>query len=108
MRTRAHYVMAPEDDPQWQRFWNKYPRRCSKKEARRAWAKLNPTPVLVDEMMEALDWQIPQWAQDGFRFAPYPASWLNAERWTDEPPPQMQRSMGEAAAMVFETLGVKL
>lgn len=100
--------MVPENDPQWVRFWDAYPRRVSKKEARKAWATLNPSPAVVDQMVFTLTWQTQEWARDNFRFTPYPASWLNAERWTDEPPPQAIRLMSDAAAMVFQTLGVKL
>lgn len=105
-KTRSNYVMVDEDDPQWRRFWDAYPHRVSKKDARKAWAQINPSPELVDRMLYALSWQVPLWAKQGYG-TPYPASWLNAERWTDEPPAQVQRVMGNAAAMVFQTLGVK-
>jgi hypothetical protein len=38
-------------------------------------------------MLEALDWQRrqPGWLKDGGQFVPYPASWLNARSWEDEP-----------------------
>lgn len=79
--------MVGEDDPQWMRFWAAYPDRVSKKEARAAWAEVNPPPALVDRMLETLTWQKAQWARQGYGM-PYPASWLRAERWTDEPPRQ--------------------
>lgn len=87
-KTRAHFVMVPEDDPQWLRFWNAYPRRVSKKDARKAWASLNPSPALVDRIIAALAWQVPhfRWEREKWEFAPYPASWLNGAKWEDEPP----------------------
>ena len=85
-KTRARYTMVAEDDTQFCRFWNAFPLRVSKKEARKAWADLNPDPVLVDRMVATLEWQAPLWARQGYG-TPYPASWLRAERWTDEPPP---------------------
>jgi hypothetical protein len=85
MPKRANYVMVEEDDPHWLQFWNAYPLRVAKKDARKAWAELEPTPELVDRIIEALAWQVPKWARDGYG-TPYPASWLRAERWTDEPP----------------------
>ena len=85
MSTRNGNRMVDQDDPQWQRFWNAYPHRVSKKEARKAWAALNPDLALVDQMLGALAWQAPLWARQGYG-TPYPASWLNAERWTDERP----------------------
>jgi hypothetical protein len=109
-KTRAHYVMVAEDDPQFRRFWDRYPRRASKKDARRAWAKVNPPVELVDQMIAALEWQIPlhKWDGEKYDYAPYPASWINGARWEDSPPPIVrQKVMGDAAAMVFETLGVR-
>ena len=78
--------MVAEDDPQWLRFWNAYPRRDAKKEARKAWAKIRPDVALVDYMLAALYWQaqLRQWQTRNY--IPMPATWLNGERWTDEPP----------------------
>lgn len=87
MGIRDSKLMVAEDDPQFQRFWDAFPRRCSKKDARIAWHKINPTAATVDKMIATLAWQCqqPSWGQDGGRFVPYPASWLRAERWDDEP-----------------------
>ena len=108
-KKRAHYVMVEENDPQWLRFWNAYPKRVSKKEARKAWAKVNPTPETVDRMVAALKWQVPlhRWDTEKYQFAPYPASWLNDNRWEDDPPPQATRVMSDAAALVFQTLNME-
>jgi hypothetical protein len=89
---RSDYRMVDEADPQWVRFWNAYPKRCSKKEARKAWLEVDPTSAQVDQMVEALAWQSqqPQWLKDDGQFIPYPASYLRGEKWTDEPPPSMR------------------
>lgn len=86
MRKRANFAMVPEDDPQFARFWTAYPRRVAKKDARKAWAQLNPSPELVERILAALEWQAPayQWDGDKVDYCPYPASWLHSERWTDE------------------------
>ena len=69
------------------RFWHAYPRRTAKGDARKAWAKLAPEAALVERILEALVWQTrqPDWLRDGGTYIPYPASWLRAERWDDEP-----------------------
>lgn len=85
MGKRSGYVMVPEDDPQWLRFWTAYPLRNAKKEARKAWLEIAPTPELVDRMVETLTWQEAFWARTGYG-RPYPASWLRAARWEDERP----------------------
>ena len=73
--------------PLFDRFWGAYPRKVSKADARKAFAKLNPDTALVEDMLRALDWQkrLPEWTKDGGQFIPYPATWLNARRWEDEP-----------------------
>ena len=109
MGKRSGYVMVAEDDPQWVRFWNAYEKRSAKKDARKAWAELNPSPEVVDRMVSALAWQFqqPDWVKQGRMFAPLPATYLRGERWTDEPPPQIRRVMSEATESVFRTLGIK-
>lgn len=101
MPKRADYVMVDEDDPQWKRFWEAYPKRVAKKDARKAWAELSPSPDLVTQILEALEWQAeqPAWTKDGGQYVPFPASWLRACRWDDQPtvtaPP---RALSQAVA----------
>src|SRR5688500_7634565 len=101
-KTRVTSRMVDENDPQWVRFWNAYPKRVSKKEARQRWAQINPTPAIVDRMIDALVWQCqqPAWTKDNGQFIPYPASWLNDERWQDEQPVALQKP--RAAALSAE------
>jgi hypothetical protein len=75
-------------NPEFDRFWKNYPRRVARLDALRAWNQLDPSPETVEAILDALDWQVDQaaWIKDGGQFIPYPASWLRAERWTDEPP----------------------
>ena len=49
--------------PLFDRFWGAYPRKVSKADARKAFAKLNPDTELVEDMLRALDWQkrLPEW-----------------------------------------------
>lgn len=84
MGIRDTKPMVSEDDPQFRRFWDAYPYRVSKKDARHAWTQLNPDVALVDRMLVTLAWQAVLWETQGFGM-PYPASWLRGERWTDEP-----------------------
>jgi hypothetical protein len=86
MGKRDTYSMVDENDPAFAAFWDSYPRRVAKKDARKAWAKLNPSPELAARIVAQLEWQVPAFKWDGEKsdFAPYPASWLNAERWNDE------------------------
>ena len=65
-------------------FYSLYPRKMGRKDAERAWNRL--TPIQQAESLEAMPnylkyWKVKETAKD---FIPYPASFLNAERWTDE------------------------
>lgn len=85
MRHLRDFAHTPDDG--FDRFWQAYPRHVGKKDAQKVWAKLHPGPVLLDQILAALRWQAhtPQWTKDGGAFIPYPATWLRAERWEDEP-----------------------
>ena len=67
--------------------WKSYPRKVGKGAARKAWAKVQPDTALVQKMLDALNWQRtqPNWLKDGGQFIPHLATWLNQERWDDEP-----------------------
>jgi len=65
-------------------FYGLYPRKMARKDAEKAWNKLTPTEQ--SECLEAMPnylkyWKIKETAKD---YIPYPASFLNAQRWTDE------------------------
>ena len=104
---RMAKLMVHARDPDWVRFWECYPRREAKLDARKAWAQLQPDASLVDTIIQALGWQR---QTDGWRrgFVPLPASYLRGRRFEDEQPVQAQRVMSDAAAIVMQTLGVKL
>lgn len=69
------------------RFWVAYPKKVAKADARKAWLALAPDEALLGRMVSALAWQrlTPQWSRDDGQYIPYPATWLRAERWDDEP-----------------------
>lgn len=69
-------------------FWQAYPKKVGKDEARKAWAKRRPTDALLAEILNALGWQqrSNQWQSEGGKYIPNPATWLNQGRWQDGPP----------------------
>lgn len=71
----------------FERVWQAYPRKTGKGAARKRWAKLKPNAVTIQKMLDALAWQRyqPQWLKEGGQFIPHLATWLNQERWDDEP-----------------------
>lgn len=65
-------------------FWSLWPRRLAKKDALKAWLRVRP--VDHQKILRAVEAakQTEQWQKDDGQFIPYPASWLNGERWDDE------------------------
>lgn len=73
-------------------FWSAYPKKVSKGQAEKVFAKINPDDNLQAQMLESLARakKRPDWIKDGGQFIPHPSTWLNAKGWEDEdlPPPR--------------------
>lgn len=63
-------------------FWKEYPRKVNKKNAEKAFNKINPDKELFEKIMVALAWQRTSWSD--IKFTPHAATWLNGNRWEDE------------------------
>lgn len=91
-RTKNHTPCSPPrgDDAEpdgFTAFWFAYPRKTGKGNARKVWKKLKPSKALQQKILTALEQQkkSQQWTKDNGKFIPLPATWLNQERWDDEP-----------------------
>jgi hypothetical protein len=76
-------------------FWERYPRKVGKGQARKAYAKA----VRIaghDAIMFGLSQQIPTMNASEKQFIPHASTWLNGERWDDEPE-QPNRMAGHQA-----------
>jgi hypothetical protein len=82
-------------------FWEMYPRKEGKGAARKSWKKIKEPGLTLEKIETALAWQkkTSQWLEvdeKGFhKFIPHPTTYLNQERWMDEPsrlpaPPRAQ------------------
>lgn len=82
----ARRPAASPDDSLFDAFYRAYPRKDGKKAARKAWDKLKPSEETFGSIMSALKRQATsdEWKKDGGQYIPYPATWLNGERWADE------------------------
>ena len=69
----------------FEEFWKTYPRKQSKGQAEAAWAALKPGEQLRVEILQGVERAktSDNWAKDGGKFIPYPASWLRAKGWLD-------------------------
>jgi hypothetical protein len=65
-------------------FWAAYPRKIGKGQARKAYAKAVKM-VPHDEIMFGLSQQRPGMESKEAQFVPHASTWLNGERWDDEP-----------------------
>lgn len=94
----------PADEPlaevSFNEFWLLYPRRVAKKDAVRAWARV-PTDLHVTVLVALASWRR-VWAQKDIEYLPYPASWLNGERWEDELPPGFAHQAAQRAPELRE------
>ena len=68
-------------------FWQAYPKKRNKADALKAWKKLKPSADLQRIMSDSIQiWSNSvDWLKEGGQYIPYPASWLNAHGWEDEP-----------------------
>ena len=81
-------------------FWEQYPRKTAKKAALLAWRRAKIAHDRVPTILGALANQkkSQQWTKDDGRFIPHAATWINQERWNDEPTskgtPRLEKKYG--------------
>lgn len=97
--------LTDEQVDQFEQFWRIYPRKVGKGRARMSFANAL-TKTSANDILRALSWQVQQhdWIKEGGVYVPYPATWLNDERWEDEPtktPMLSQKTLGTMRA-IFE------
>ena len=67
-------------------FWKAYPKKRSKGQAEKTWAKLKPDEQLVAIMVAKIEQAktSEEWTKQDGQFIPYASTWLNAKGWEDE------------------------
>lgn len=85
---------AKTDSIDFDVFWEAYPRKESKPAAKKAFDKIHPDEQLMQKIITSIRaWkESAQWKENGGQFIPYPASWLNQQKWNDVPPAPVQTS----------------
>lgn len=86
-----------DDDPGFARFWETYPRKVGKGHAKKAWAKAvndgaDPEEIISGAERFRMD---PTRSRDP-QFIAHPSTWLNGERWKDQPPARADLSQAPA------------
>lgn len=85
-------------------FWKAYPRKAGKPKAAAAYRsavgkrKADPEVILAGLARWVAYWT----AKNEPDYVPHPTTWLNQDRWNDEPPPLPRRSGLSAVADVLE------
>ncbi len=77
--------MTPEQSGWFTTWWAAYWLRRAKKPAKQAFAKHVKTAARFDEVMAATRAQEAEMIGREPQHRPHGATWLNAERWADEP-----------------------
>ncbi len=79
---------------QFDEFWLAYPRKVGKGHARTAWqvAIRKEAPDLIIAAVRRCAWQFNQ-------YDPHPTTWLNGERWTDEPPASLDDALAASVGL---------
>ena len=73
---------------EFQTFYQAFPKKKARKDAAKAWLRLDPDPSLIASIMTALEKQkaSEDWKKENGKYIPFPATWLNGRRWEDEIP----------------------
>jgi len=73
-------------DCAFETFWKAYPKKKGIATARKAFNKLRPSQDLLQMILRAITIQAgsADWQMDDGKFIPYPATWINGQRWLDE------------------------
>ena len=89
-RTRASNPTTDAYTPEFEAFWQSYPRKKDKRAAWKAWKaalkRADPEAIITAAKAEAR-------RPCELKYRKYPASWLNADAWEDEPDQQAAASM---------------
>ena len=84
-----HPSIKPKGDKKFDDFWDLYPKKVGKVDARKAFSKAIKV-VDLDTMLHAIESQkeSDQWSRDNGKYIPNPSTWLNQGRWDDELAPK--------------------
>ena len=68
-------------------FWAAYPKKRMKRDAWKAWGRTEGLRPALGVLLVKLDClgRTLDWLKAGGQFIPYPATWLRADGWEDEP-----------------------
>jgi hypothetical protein len=68
-------------------LWSRYPNKNNKKGSEKLYNRV-VTPEIDAKIHRALDWQIPEWEALEWYTPPHLTTYINQERYEDEPTPK--------------------
>jgi hypothetical protein len=79
-------TLSEEQAELFDQFWQAYPKKRSKGQAKRTWVKLDPDESLLTKMLKTIAKarRSNDWLQANGQYIPHPSTWLNNEGWEDE------------------------
>ena len=85
-KNSIEYIYPQKDDDLFEKFWQVYPKKLDKKNAKKSFDKINPdeqlTALIISQVNRFKDTS--DWKKEDGKFIPYPSTWLNGKRWEDE------------------------
>ncbi|MBH3471679.1 helix-turn-helix domain-containing protein [Pseudomonas putida] len=104
---RTSHLSEPVKEPKptctsladgFEQFWKLYPKKKSRKDALKAWNKLNPDAELQAVMIASLGRHCVSrdWTKDAGQYIPMASTWINGERWQDVLQPAVANAQGSA------------
>lgn len=85
-------------DEEFEEWWTVNRYKKNKGQARNAFLRINPEKVSLEKLKQSIQEQQDEYMRErvgdpmGFQFFPYPATWLNAEGWENEPTSKQRTS----------------
>ena len=88
-----------EDPPGFAEFWEAYPRKEKRGDARKAWVQTAAIRPKLPEVLTSVERQrrSPQWIKEEGQVIPLPATWLRGECWANGGPPRAPSRPAAAA-----------
>lgn len=79
--------MRKKQEKWFEFFWERYPKKVDKKKARQKFEKIVDDKETLAEIVNGVEKhkRSTQWQRNGGQYVPYPTTFLNGQRWKDEP-----------------------
>ena len=93
----------PFDLDGFHRFYNAYPKHVAKTEALQAWNRLAASSQLQETILAFIESmrRSEAWQEDGGKYVPNPATFLNKKRWEDEMMPSPAYAQAPASVRLY-------